>query len=94
MEKVVLATPEAWEGIDDFEGRLGCVDAAPGSLAAEAVGWLDLPEPARAPAARAWVRAHHDWARNLDAYESSLGNARPGAVPSDTGLVSGAEAYP
>ena len=21
MEKVVLATPEAWEGIDDFEGR-------------------------------------------------------------------------
>jgi sugar transferase (PEP-CTERM/EpsH1 system associated) len=94
MEKVVLATPEAWEGIDDFEGRLGCVDAAPGSLAAEAVGWLDLPQPVRAPAARAWVRAHHDWARNLDAYESSLGNARPGSVPSITGLVSGAEAYP
>jgi glycosyltransferase involved in cell wall biosynthesis len=72
MEKVVLATPEAWEGIGDFEGRQGCIDASPEVLATEALRWLGVPEPMRVPAARAQVLARHDWERNLDVYESVL----------------------
>jgi sugar transferase (PEP-CTERM/EpsH1 system associated) len=72
MEKVVLATPQAWEGIGDFEGRRGCIDASPEVLATEALRWLGVPEPMRVPAARAQVLARHDWERNLDVYESVL----------------------
>lgn len=77
MEKVVLATPEAWEGIDDFPGRLGCISSAPDTMVAEALRWLDPPEPMRVPAARAMVKTRFDWSRNLDAYEAVLRGARP-----------------
>jgi hypothetical protein len=76
MEKVVLATPEAWEGIEEFEGRQGCIDSSPDVLAEEALRWLDAPVPARVPSARAMVQSRHAWARNLDIYESVLRNAR------------------
>ncbi|HEV7123444.1 MAG TPA: TIGR03087 family PEP-CTERM/XrtA system glycosyltransferase [Rhodanobacter sp.] len=72
MEKVVLATPEAWEGIADFDGREGCISDSPEAMANEALRWLALPQPARVPDARAMVRSLHDWARNLDTYESLL----------------------
>ncbi len=78
MEKVVLATPEAWEGIEDFEGRRGCISDSPDAIATEALRWLDAPQPARVPAARAMVESRHDWTRNLDIYERVLGDARPG----------------
>lgn len=94
MEKVVLATPEAWEGIGDFEGRQGCIDASPDVLATEALRWLDLPEPMRVPAARAHVLSSHDWERNLDVYESVL--RPPPAARSATGPLQTAylEAFP
>jgi sugar transferase, PEP-CTERM/EpsH1 system associated len=89
MEKVVLATPEAWEGIEDFAGRQGCINESPEVMATEALRWLDAPQVARVPAARAMVLAHHDWVRNLDTYESVLCNAQcatPLATASSAGL--------
>lgn len=82
MEKVVLATPTAWEGIDDFDGRRGCISDDPAVIAEEALRALDRFEPARVPAARAMVRERFDWARNLDAYEHVLLSAIRGNVPS------------
>lgn len=72
MEKVLLATPEAWEGIEDFPGREGCISDSPEVMVAEALQWLDRPHPAQVPAARAMVQQRYDWTRNLDAYESVL----------------------
>ncbi|MGH8191883.1 MAG: glycosyltransferase, partial [Rhodanobacteraceae bacterium] len=82
MGKVVLATPEAWEGIEDFEGRQGCIDPSPDALATEALRWLEASTPARVSAARTMVLSRHDWARNLDAYASVLRKAlrRPAAA--------------
>ena len=81
MEKVLLATPEAWEGIEDFAGRQGCISDAPEVMAAEALRWLDPPQAARVPAARATVLSRFNWARNLDTYERVTCDAQPGAVP-------------
>ncbi len=92
MEKVVLATPEAWEGIEDFAGRQGCISDSPGIMATEAVHWLDAPQVARVPAARAMVLARYDWVRNLDAYESVLGNAQSGAASVHAAGTAGLEA--
>lgn len=75
MEKPVLATPEAWEGIEDFDGRQGCISASPEALAAEALRWLASERPVRAAAGRVMVRGRFDWARNLDAYEHVLRGA-------------------
>ncbi|TAN02996.1 MAG: TIGR03087 family PEP-CTERM/XrtA system glycosyltransferase [Rhodanobacteraceae bacterium] len=75
MEKAVLATPQAWEGIEDFAGRLGCISASPEVMSNEALRWLGEPQPARVSAARAMLQAHFDWARNLDAYEAVLRGA-------------------
>lgn len=72
MEKVVLATPEAWEGIEDFQGRQGCISGSPEVIVEAALQWLAMPQPARVPAARAMVQARFDWTRNLDAYERVL----------------------
>jgi sugar transferase (PEP-CTERM/EpsH1 system associated) len=80
MEKVVLATPQAWEGIDDFAGRQGCIDASPGVLAAEALRWLGQREPAAVPAARLLVESRFDWSRNLDAYEGVVCGTRDAAA--------------
>ena len=80
MEKVLLATPAAYEGIDDFEGRQGCISDSPEIMATEALRWLDAPQVVRVPAARAMVRSRFDWVRNLDAYESVLCNASPDAA--------------
>ena len=80
MEKVLLATPEAYEGIEDFEGRQGCIDESPEVLATEALRWLDAPHAARVPAARAKVLSRYDWVRNLDIYEHVLRNAQPDAT--------------
>lgn len=91
MEKVVLATPQAWEGIEDFAGRLGCISASPEVMANEALHWLDETRPVRVPAARAMVRAHFDWTRNLDAYEAVL-RATPRVESRPTAHVVRAEA--
>ena len=77
MEKVLLATPEAYEGIADFAGRQGCIDGSADVMANEALRWLNLPQPARVPQARAEVLSRYDWVRSLDMYESVLSGARP-----------------
>jgi glycosyltransferase involved in cell wall biosynthesis len=94
MEKVVLATSEAWEGIEDFAGRRGCISDSPEVMASEALRWLGAPQIARVAAARAMILARFDWARNLDAYESVLGNAQPGAAFVHARGAAGVEAYP
>jgi glycosyltransferase involved in cell wall biosynthesis len=93
MEKAVLATPEAWEGIDDFAGRVGCISDSPEAMAAEALRWLDQSQPVRVPAARAMVQSRFDWARNLGAYEAVLRSARRREVTSPSvEVVAGMEA--
>lgn len=72
MEKVLLATPEAWEGIEDFAGRQGCISDSPEVMANEALRWLRSPQVVRVPAARSMVLARFDWVRNLDSYENVL----------------------
>jgi len=94
MEKVVLATPEAWEGIEGFEGRQGCIDDSPEALAKAALHWLDAPRPAQDLAARAMVLRCHDWTRNLDAYEKVLGRVRSGRVVVDAVGAARLEACP
>ena len=81
MEKVLLATPEAWEGIEDFAGRQGCISDSPEVMAGEAVHWLGRPQVARVAAARAKVLSRYDWKRNLDTYEGVLGDAQLDVAP-------------
>ena len=80
MEKVLLATPEAWEGIEDFAGRQGCISDSPELIATEALHWLRAPQVARVPAARAMVLSRFDWVRNLDTYESVMCGTQTGAA--------------
>lgn len=87
MEKVILATPEAWEGIEEFEGRQGCVTGSPEVMAAEALRWLDKPQIARVPSARAMVLSRFDWVRNLDAYDAVLDATR--IDPTSAGVAGG-----
>lgn len=75
MERVVVATPQAWEGIGGLEDGKGCVSSSPGVMADELVRWLGTGRPVRVPAARAMVLARFDWERNLDLYESVLRRA-------------------
>ncbi len=93
MEKVLLATPEAYEGIEDFEGRQGCISDTPEFMAAEALRWLDAPRAARVPAARVMVLSRFDWVRNLDTYENVLCDARSSAGPVDAAGSTRLEAY-
>ncbi|WEN15380.1 TIGR03087 family PEP-CTERM/XrtA system glycosyltransferase [Rhodanobacter sp. AS-Z3] len=93
MEKVVLATPEAWEGIEDFEGRQGCISDSPADMATEALRWLGMPEITRVPAARALVLSRFDWVGNLDTYERVLADAVPAAAV-HTGGTAGLEVCP
>ncbi|MDA3913509.1 TIGR03087 family PEP-CTERM/XrtA system glycosyltransferase [Oleiagrimonas sp.] len=81
MEKVLLATPEAWEGIEDFEGRQGCISDVPEIMAAAALRWLDAAQAGRVPPARAKILSHYDWSRNLDIYEHVLCNSSPATTP-------------
>ncbi|MEO6800816.1 MAG: TIGR03087 family PEP-CTERM/XrtA system glycosyltransferase [Rhodanobacter sp.] len=94
MEKVLLATPEAYEGVADFEGRQGCIDASPEVLATEALRWLDSPIVVRVPEARAMVLSHFDWVRNLDLYESFLSDTKPDAAAMAAVNETGLEACP
>jgi sugar transferase (PEP-CTERM/EpsH1 system associated) len=80
MGKVLLATPDAWEGIEDFSGRQGCISDSPEVMATEALRWLGAPQIVRVPAARNMVLSRFDWGRNLEIYESVLRPAQTGAA--------------
>ena len=94
MEKVVLATPEAWEGIEDFPGREGCISRSAEVMAETALRWLATPQPARVPAARAMVQARFDWTRNLDAYVRVLRGSQRAAFTGSMPIPAGAGACP
>ena len=94
MEKVLLATPQAWEGIEDFAGRQGCINESPEVMATEALRWLAASKITRVPAARAKVLTCYDWVRNLDMYESVLVNARSAAASSQVAGQATLEAGP
>jgi sugar transferase (PEP-CTERM/EpsH1 system associated) len=94
MEKVLLATPAAYAGVADFAGRQGCIDESPEAMATEALRWLDAPQAARVPSARAEVLARHNWVRSLDTYENVLCDAQSGAASVDTVGTAGLEACP
>lgn len=84
MAKVLLATPEAYEGIEDFPGREGCVNDSPERLSTEALLWLREQQPARVPAARDLVLSRYDWNGTLDFYETVLRGSphvTPGVAP-------------
>jgi len=72
MGKVLLATPQAYEGIEDFEGRRGCISDSAEVWAAEALRWLHADQPVQIAAARALVLSRYQWARILDDYEAVL----------------------
>jgi sugar transferase (PEP-CTERM/EpsH1 system associated) len=93
MEKVLLATPEAYEGIEDFAGRLGCIDGSSEVMATEALRWLDPAQPMRVPTARAHVLSRYDWAASLDAYDQVLSGAQRDA-PAATVIATGVEVCP
>jgi sugar transferase (PEP-CTERM/EpsH1 system associated) len=76
MGKVLLATPEAYEGVEDFAGRLGCIDSSPAVMATEALRWLEPAQPVHVPAARAHVLSRYDWSASLDAYDRVLTGAQ------------------
>lgn len=75
MAKVLLATPAAYEGIDDFKGRQGCISDSVEIWVEEALQWLDLEPPLRVTAARDQVLSRYPWARALDVYEAVLDGA-------------------
>lgn len=77
MAKVLLATPQAYEGIEDFDGRQGCISDAPEVLVAAALAALDRPQPLRVPQARALAVSHYHWQSLLDIYQDVLDGARP-----------------
>lgn len=72
MGKVLLATPAAFEGIEDFAGRAGCISDHPKIVAAEAIRSLGSRYPLSVPEARAHVLARYGWAHLLDRYECAL----------------------
>lgn len=80
MEKVLLATPEAYEGIEDFDGRQGAISGSPEALAAAALRALGSAQPVRVAAARAEVLKRYQWPLLLDEYERALGDVQPSAV--------------
>lgn len=79
MEKPVLATPAAWEGIEGSPGPGACITDSPERMAEQALHWLQEVRPLRMPALREMVLAGYDWAGNLDAYARVLAGVRMGA---------------
>lgn len=80
MGKVLLVTPEAWEGIEDFEGRKGCISDEPEAMAEVALRWLGSSHAEWVPEARSKVLSHYDWAGKMDAYENVLRVTKSGVT--------------
>jgi len=74
MAKVLLATPQAYEGIEDFTGRQGCISGSAEVLANEALRWLAEPTPAKVPAVRKQLLSTYNWNEILARYDAVLGN--------------------
>jgi len=74
MAKVLLATPQAYEGIEDFTERQGCISDSTEVLANEALRWLAEPTPAKVPAVRKQLLSIYNWNEILARYDAVLGN--------------------
>lgn len=74
MAKVLLATPQAYEGIEDFSGRQGCISDSIEVLAQEALHWLAEPTPVKVPAVRKQLLSVYKWDGILTRYDAVLGN--------------------
>jgi len=91
MGKVLLATPQAYEGIEDFKERRGCLSDSPDILASEALRWLSVPHPAWFPAVRNQALSHYNWRQILTQFDAIF----EGATVVDRDLASPVrEAYP
>ncbi|MDE2196483.1 MAG: TIGR03087 family PEP-CTERM/XrtA system glycosyltransferase [Gammaproteobacteria bacterium] len=95
MGKALLATPQAYEGIEEFAERPGCISDAPEILAGEALRWLRETRPAAFPAVRQQVLSRYNWRRMLARFDSLL-EAAPVADRSaaESGAARTREAYP
>jgi len=75
MEKPVVATPQAFEGIHATPGRDLLVAEGAEAFAAAVAAVLDGRHHGMGAAARAAVRAGHDWAATLRPLNALLGHA-------------------
>ena len=72
MAKPVVASPQAFEGIDATPGQDLVVADAPAAYAAEVTRLLRAPAPAIGRAARACVERRYSWSAHLSHIEVSL----------------------
>ncbi len=75
MGKVLLATPQAYEGIEDYKERQGCVSDSVDILVREAVRWLAEPTPAEVPAVRQRLLSSYSWQKLFDRFDVLLNDA-------------------
>jgi len=75
MAKVLLATPQAYEGIENFTERQGCISDSTEVLANEALRWLAEPTPAKVPAVRKQLLSTYNWQQTFARYDAVLGNS-------------------
>lgn len=85
MGKVLLSTPQAYEGIEEFKARPGCVSDKPEMLASEALRWLTGPRPGWFSAVREHMLSHYRWRQTIAQFEALLegpiGAGRDAGVP-------------
>lgn len=95
MGKALLSTPQAYEGIEDFQERRGCVSDSPDALDREALRWLTGPKPVWFPAVRQQVLSRYNWRQTLARFDTLLEGAivaeRDAAEP---GTARTRKAYP
>lgn len=70
MARPVVASPQAYEGIEAIEGRELLVADAPQDYADAVVGLLRSPHPAMGRAARASVERRYSWPAHLSTIET------------------------
>ncbi len=82
MEKPVLTSPQAMEGLETGALGVGCQTATrPEEWVTGVQPWLQGP-PQRLASHRQWVIRHFDWATNLGAVDDLLSSARTRQVAS------------
>lgn len=81
MGKVLVATPEAYEGIERFAGLRGCISGAAEEQAREISRWLGKPSPQWYREGRDHVRERYEWHQALESLGLLLAAGKSGAVP-------------
>lgn len=82
MGKVLLATPQAYEGLTEFSGFKGCLTNSAEMMVQSALNWLNFPDPGFNLEARNYVVQRYSWERILENYHAILkGNGKASKVP-------------